>query len=245
MTWQHPFAPVWRKPAESGKRFKRRRFLGVLGAGIPGVLLATTASGQQAGQCLITPESGEGPYYFDPDLLRSDIREDAEGAILNVDIQVQRAGDCALLEGARFDLWHADALGLYSGYRRQSGVGGVSTAAIADSKRLRGTQITDDAGRVRFRTIYPSWYGGRTPHLHFKVFLDGDEVVATQLYLPDDINQHVFENYAPYNKHVDKRRTFNADDMFVQRDPMGGAMCTATETNGEFFAQATVIVAQA
>ena len=239
---QHDFTPVWRKPGDNRMQLDRRGFLGALGVGIPGVMLATTAVAQQPGQCLVTPDSGEGPFYFDPDLLRSDVREGAEGAVLTLDVQVQRAGDCALLEGARFDLWNADALGLYSGYRRQSGVGGVSTTAIADSKRLRGTQVTDSEGRVQFRTIYPSWYGGRTPHLHFKVFLGGDEVVATQLYLPDDMNRRVYENIEPYASHVSKRQAFNDNDMFVQRDPMGGAMCTATEANGEFFAQATVIV---
>lgn len=237
MITQHDFTPVWRKPGDNLKQLDRRRFLGAIGVGIPGAMLATAASAQQTGQCLVTPDSGEGPFYFNPDLLRNDIREDAEGAVLTLDVQVQRAGDCAVLEGARFDLWHADALGLYSGYRRQSGVGGVSTAPIRDSQRLRGTQVTDAEGRVQFRTIYPSWYGGRTPHLHFKVFLgddgSGDEVVATQLYLPDDMNRRVFENIEPYRTHVHKRETFNDTDMFVQRDPMGGAMCIATEVGGD------------
>ena len=48
---------------------------------------------------------------------------------------------------------------------------------------LRGTQSTASDGRVEFRTIYPSWYRGRTPHLHFKIFVDRTEVVASQAFL--------------------------------------------------------------
>ena len=72
------------------------------------------------------------------------------------------------------------ALGLCSGYEKQSGVGGVSTKSAVGQQYLRGTQFTDQAGHVQFRTIFPSWYGGRTPHVHFKVFLGGSEVVASQ-----------------------------------------------------------------
>ena len=45
------------------------------------------------------------------------------GAPLQLALQVIRAGDCATLANARVDVWHADALGLYSGYENQSGVG--------------------------------------------------------------------------------------------------------------------------
>ena len=30
-------------------------------------------------------------------------------------------------------------------------------------------QVTDAAGSVRFTTVYPGWYDGRTVHMHFKV----------------------------------------------------------------------------
>ena len=37
------------------------------------------------------------------------------------------------------------------------------------SKFLRGYQVTDANGRVRFTTIYPGAYPGRAVHIHFKV----------------------------------------------------------------------------
>jgi len=35
---------------------------------------------------------------------------------------------------------------------------------------------------VRFETIFPGWYGGRTPHIHMKVFAGGDEVHTGQVF---------------------------------------------------------------
>ena len=56
---------------------------------------------------------------------------------------------------------------------RQEGVGGIPVAPAIGATFLRGTQFADAEGWVRFKTVYPSWYGGRTPHLHFKVLLGG------------------------------------------------------------------------
>jgi hypothetical protein len=35
---------------------------------------------------------------------------------------------------------------------------------------------------VRFETIVPGWYAGRTPHIHMKVFVGGDEVHTGQVF---------------------------------------------------------------
>ena len=58
---------------------------------------------------------------------------------LAVALRFTRGRDCAPLPGARLDLWQADALGLYSGYARQDGVGGISTAPAVGATFLRGT----------------------------------------------------------------------------------------------------------
>ena len=88
--------------------------------GLSGLVLAAsspaTAWAQQASSCVLTPEAGEGPFYLDPKLIRSDITSKQPGAPLELALQVVRSGDCATLANARVDVWHADALGLYSGY---------------------------------------------------------------------------------------------------------------------------------
>src|SRR4029453_13993994 len=153
-------------------------------------------------------------------------------------LQGVREGDCATLANARVDVWQADALGLYSGYERQSGVGGISTKGAIGQQYPRGTQSTHPAGNVQFRTIFPSWYGGRTPHVHFKVFLGGNEVVASQVFFPDEINKEVFAEWQPYRQHVSKRRTFNDNDPIKQ-----GVYSEVARQKGSYAAKAVLVVA--
>ena len=217
----------------------RRRAL----VGLSGLLMAamgsTRAWAQAPGQCVLTPDAGEGPFYLDPKLIRSDITSSQPGAPLHLALQVVRAGDCATLSNARVDIWHADALGLYSGYDRQSGVGGISTKPAVGQQYLRGTQMTDAAGNVQFRTIFPSWYGGRTPHVHFKVFLSGNEVVASQIFFPDEISKEVFAEWRPYREHASKRTTFNDNDPIRQ-----GVYSSVARQPGSYAAKAVLVVAQ-
>jgi protocatechuate 3,4-dioxygenase beta subunit len=190
------------------------------------------------GRCVLTPEAGEGPFYLDPKLIRSDITSKQPGAPLELALRVVRAGDCATLANARVDVWHADALGLYSGYEKQSGVGGISTKSAVGQQYLRGTQFTDAAGNVQFRTIFPSWYGGRTPHVHFKVFLAANEVVASQIFFPDEISRAIFSSVEPYRQHASKRTTFNTNDPIKQ-----GIYSDVTRQRGSYAAQAVLVVA--
>jgi protocatechuate 3,4-dioxygenase beta subunit len=202
-------------------------------------MTSTRAWGQGPRSCVLTPEAGEGPFYLDPKLQRSDITSGQPGAPLQLSLQVVRTGDCATLAQARVDVWHADALGLYSGYEKQSGVGGVSTKPAIGQQYLRGTQFTDAGGNVQFRTIFPSWYGGRTPHVHFKVFLGGNEVVASQIFFPDEISREVFAQWQPYREHASKRTAFNDNDPIKQ-----GVYSDVTRGRGSFAAKAVLVVAQ-
>ena len=136
--------------------------------------------------CVLTPEATEGPFYFDPKLVRSDITEGKQGALLLLTVQIVEAKDCAPLQDTRVDVWHADALGLYSGYAR------LETGSAKGQTFLRGTQFTGTEGEVHFNTIYLGWYPGRTPHIHFKVFIDNRNVITGQLYFPEHITEHVY-----------------------------------------------------
>jgi protocatechuate 3,4-dioxygenase beta subunit len=215
-------------------------------AGVTGCVatLGARSALAQAGRCVLTADSGEGPFYFDAQLVRADVVDGMAGAPLDIAIQVTRE-DCAPLAGLRVDLWQADGLGLYSGYRNQSGVGGVPVeAAAADRQSLRGTQFADADGWVRFKTIYPSWYGGRTPHIHFKVFRERDELVASQIFFPDEVNAEVFTQWDPYREHVGKRRVFNDTDRFLDLNTDGkldGVFCDVERNERRGFAARAVV----
>jgi protocatechuate 3,4-dioxygenase beta subunit len=229
-------SPSWQA---GGMDFGRRRALIGLSSVVVAALGAERVRAQSPRSCVLTPDAGEGPFYLDPKLLRSDITSGKPGAPLQLALQVVRAGDCATLANARVDVWHADGIGLYSGYAKQSGVGGISPEAAVGQQYLRGTQVTDAGGNVGFQTIFPSWYGGRTPHVHFKVFLGGNEVVASQIFFPDEITREVFAEWEPYREHVAKRKVFNTNDPIPQ-----GVSSEVARSGKAYSAKAVLVVAR-
>lgn len=175
--------------------------------------------------CILTPEAMEGPFYFDPKLVRAGIAEGKAGAPLALVLTVTDAETCAALKGARVDVWHCDGLGVYSGYARQA------TGAAEGETFLRGTQFTAVDGRVAFDTIYPGWYPGRTPHIHFKVILDDKERVTGQLYFPDTASERIYAAHSPYRERKQDRDTVNAND-FIFREEGGEATLAEIEEAG-------------
>ncbi len=235
MPRRRPIIRIQRR--SDGIDLSRRRHLLALSAATAGAALGSGNALAQAATCMLTADAGEGPFYLDADLMRADVIDGQPGAPLEIAFEVRRAGDCAPLAGARVDLWQANAVGLYSGYERQQGVGGIAVEAAVGQQWLRGTQQSGSDGRVRFHTIYPSWYGGRTPHLHFKVWLGGDEVVASQAFFPDETSAFVYESFEPYREHVAKRRVFNAND------PLQEGIYCAVDSAGNDGVRATAVIA--
>ena len=158
---------------------------------------ATGALFDDAASCVVTPQQTAGPYYFDADRIRRDIREDREGTPLRLALRVRDARSCEPLPDAVVDIWHADAGGAYSGFDAGGGAGaggpgGGGGGAQTASRYLRGAQVTNGEGVVEFTTIYPGWYPGRTPHIHVKVHLDAQTVLTTQLYFDDALSDRVY-----------------------------------------------------
>ncbi len=152
--------------------------------------------------CIVRPEQTEGPYFVDDRLNRSDIRSDPsdgsvkEGVPLQVMLRVHQinGNDCTPLAGAIVDIWHCDALGVYSDVRDRS-------FDTRGKKFLRGYQVTDTHGTVQFLTIYPGWYPGRAVHIHFKIRTNpasrrGYEFTS-QIYFDEAITDQI-HTQAPY-----------------------------------------------
>ncbi len=230
--------PSWRSRF-SGQAASRRDAIAALG--LLGLMRPFTVAAQPQ-RCVLTPDSGEGPFYFDPRLLRSDIVDGHRGAPLSLDIEVVSADACSVLQDARVDVWQADGLGLYSGYTDQPGVGAGMPANIRSLSYLRGTQFSDARGRVSFRTIFPSWYGGRTPHVHFKVFLSEREVIAGQIFFPDEVNNEVFATWEPYREFRQRRTAFNNNDMFFVDGALQGALAAVERIDDGYHAGVTLAV---
>lgn len=160
----------------------------------------------------VTRQAAEGPFYLEERIERSDISEGRPGIPLDVVLDIVDVNSRSALAGARVDIWHADATGCYSGFQGQ---GDERTVSTVDQSFLRGTQYAGPGGQVRFATIYPGWYAGRTAHVHFKVFVEDKMVSVGQVYLPDDLNRFVFTTVPPYSTRKYRRDTHNREDLVL------------------------------
>ncbi len=169
----------------------------VFGSIIPSKALSSITTMSKKGimksaGCWLTPDKTAGPFYFNANLIRQDIRTDFDtgelhdGLHFNMTFTVIDA-DCNPVPNVLVDIWHCDKDGIYSGYTGQ--LGGVSTVG---QDFLRGMQVTDANGQCSFITSYPGWYPGRATHIHFKVRLDSSTYVTSQFAFPNSINDTVY-----------------------------------------------------
>lgn len=155
--------------------------------------------------CVVTPELTEGPYFADGTLERSDIVSGQSGLPLELAIGFYDASSnsCGALSDVLVDIWHANALGDYSG---------------GASSYLRGHQITDSSGMVSFSTIYPGWYQGRATHIHLKARIydaNGDQTLeaTTQIFFDDSITDEVYQQ-PPYNTRGERDTRNSRDGIY-------------------------------
>jgi protocatechuate 3,4-dioxygenase beta subunit len=234
-----------------GAAINRRQALFAL-TSLAGVSLASAPMQAMAACALIPTETG-GPFPGDgtngpnalaqSGILRSDIRSNFAGAgtattagtSLSVTLQLVSAstgtnGNCPPLAGYALYLWHCDAAGLYSMY---------SGAALA-ANYLRGVQVTNSLGQVRFQTIFPAAYSGRWPHMHFEIFSSVEQAVTgrnalrtSQLALPEAICNEVFAQSALYpNSANNMRQTTLANDNVFSDDRAATQLATVEGSIG-------------
>ena len=82
------------------------------------IATAALALLDDAGTCRLTPELAQGPYWFDVDSIRSDIREDRAGVPLRLALRIHDVSRCQdrPVSDAVVEIWQCDARGLYSGF---------------------------------------------------------------------------------------------------------------------------------
>jgi protocatechuate 3,4-dioxygenase beta subunit len=174
------------------------------------------------------PEETAGPFPADGSnrynvlgesgLLRSDLRSSfgqlrgtAPGDPLRVELQLVDRLTGRPLPGHVLYLWHCDRDGKYSLYE------------IKDQNYLRGVQVADADGMVRFDTIFPGCYDGRWPHMHFEVFrhlaaVTGSQnaLSTSQLALPENICRKLYArpDYAANLKNLN-RQSLSQDMIFA------------------------------
>ena len=177
---------------------------------------------------MLTPEVTEGPYYLPLQLVRRDITEGKPGVALQLNLQVVDATTCMPISGAAVDIWHADALGVYSGVVP---LGARSSAPSTSGTFLRGIQSTGADGIATFRTIYPGWYMGRAVHIHVKVHLGNQTVHTGQLFFQDGLTAGVYRR-APYNTRSGPDVTNETHSIYQQAGGARGILAMKQQGTG-------------
>ena len=224
-------------------RVSRRRALALGGTvGLAGVLAACTTGSDEpstgaltsaapvtdpaalldvANTCVLAEEETQGPYWFDVDNIRSDIREGRPGLALALALRVHDLSSCSVggavrpVPNAVVEIWHCDAGGVYSGFATAATREPPPGRPSDDGTYLRGAQATDANGVVRFTTIFPGWYPGRTTHIHGKVHLDRRTVLTTQLYFDDNLTEEIYRAIPPYTARTVRDTRNDTDSIYA------------------------------
>jgi len=186
-----------------------------MSAPVPGAVSPDVAAllGQAEATCQLWAEQDEGPYRGDVHPTRRDVTEDRDGVRLALGLVLGGEWGTPPADGT-VEIWHCDAAGRYSGFPPPAGA--PHTEYVRGQTFLRGSQPTDSAGRVEFRTIYPGWYPGRTVHIHGKVHLDKRTVLTTQFYFDEEITKQVYTR-EPYASRPGRQVLNDGDQLFDDR----------------------------
>lgn len=143
-----------------------------------------TLPGLMAETLTLTPKQTEGPFY--PDKMPLDTDNDL--IVIN-DGLTPAVGTIAYLSGTVTDskgnplrntlveIWQVDNNGIYLHTR------GGNRQKWDSNFQGYGRFLTDSKGRYFFRTLKPSPYSGRTPHIHMAVSAKGQRKLTTQCYI--------------------------------------------------------------
>jgi protocatechuate 3,4-dioxygenase beta subunit len=170
--------------------------------------------------CVVTPALTEGPFFYDDQLERSDLLEGetemsvTSGKVVDLVLGIYKVSgnECAPIAGAKVDIWHADTQGVYSAVPG----GFIQSTNTEDKKFLRGWQTSGEDGLVRFKTIYPGFYGSRAIHIHFKIRVGNGEFTS-QFFFDDMLNDKVLAD-AAYMK-AGSRIKNRMDQVFTDTGP--------------------------
>lgn len=132
--------------------------------------------------CIPTFVDGGGPYYQPNTPMRSQLAPDVHlGEELTVSGKVLAADCVTPLANVIVDIWQANETGNY------------------DDEWYRGRVITNDKGEYTFSTVVPKGYGQgtgyRPPHIHFKIWRDGTELITSQMFMPASKAQGIEDAY--------------------------------------------------
>jgi protocatechuate 3,4-dioxygenase beta subunit len=173
---------------------------------------------------------------------RQDVSEDLPGLPVRLALAIVTADGCEPVAGAYVEIWHTQRTGVYSGQTPSMICAGNDPTAVK-YLYFRGSQLTDAQGRVGFDTCYPGWYPGRAIHIHFRVVLDGDEHLVSQLFFDDALNDEICGSHPEYAE-FGAPDTNNESDGILgdERDKSPYILDTARMPDGAMLASKVIAI---
>lgn len=182
--------------------------------------------------CWLTTALTEGPYYFNPNLVRQDIRTDTTRGTFYTGLQLNMTFtiidiNCNPIPNVLVDIWHCNKDGNYSGYNGQPG------GNFSGYDFMRGIQMTNASGQCTMITSYPGWYNGRATHVHFKVRLSSTTYVTSQFAFLESVSDAVHVTPLYVSRGINTTRNAS-DGVFQGRDLTHLIMSSVANATGGY-----------
>jgi protocatechuate 3,4-dioxygenase beta subunit len=172
-----------------GQSLTRRGVLRVVAVSATALALPALATSRRA-----IARMTDGPFYpprawrerwtdWDADLTRvqqAGGTRVAKGEHLGLEARVVDVNG-RVIDGATVEIWQCDAVGHYRHPSTEP-----STDAVDDAFQGFGSAQSNAQGQLRFRTIKPVPYPGRTPHIHVKLRHATFGEVTSQLFVASE-----------------------------------------------------------
>jgi protocatechuate 3,4-dioxygenase beta subunit len=203
--------------------------------------VSVTVTGATTATCSATLEGEEGPYFVDDSAtgyLRSNILSNLDGSSTQTGVPLtltvyvyDSENSCAAIQNVQVDIWHCNALGIYSA---------ESSESTCSQSWLRGYQLTDANGMVSFTTILPGWYSGRTTHIHLRLRSTYDSTDTSgsntmRVFFDQTLINTLDTTVAPYSSEGTNPTT-NASDRVYSQQEDGTTLLTMTGSTSAGYA---------
>ena len=156
---------------------------------------------------------------------------------LNVTVIDAQKG-CAPYVGAQIDIWHCNASGVYSD---------ITADNTSSEQWLRGYQLTDDSGRVTFKTVIPGWYSGRTTHIHLRVrssYSDAsspsDGTNTVQCFFDQTLVDTLSTTVVPYSAEGENPTTNASDRVYSEEEDGANLLALTGDATSGYTASLTI-----
>lgn len=152
----------------------------------------------------LTRQTTAGPCYY-ASTEQEDMAHGKQGLPMQLCLQVIDEA-CNLVSGITVEVWHCDNRGIYSANTADStdaesfntGFCSGGDAAALSKHWFRAELVTDNAGRVNFKSCLPGWYPSRPIHIHFRVRNNGVDSSVSQFGFSDEFCKDIYTTHPHY-----------------------------------------------